>query len=96
VFRDQYRRASLGLRRGLSLAPAATDDLAAVDTRDAVVRLLLELEPRQRAAVVLTAFLDYTAEEAGGMLGLRASSVRSLTTRARAQLKHEVEDPDEQ
>jgi RNA polymerase sigma-70 factor (ECF subfamily) len=96
VFRDQYRRASLGLRRGLSLAPAATDDLAAVDTRDAVVRLLLELEPRQRAAVVLTALLDYTAEEAGGMLGLRASSVRSLTTRARAQLKHEVEDPDEQ
>jgi hypothetical protein len=30
VFRGRYRRASLGLRRALSLAPAATDDLAGV------------------------------------------------------------------
>jgi RNA polymerase sigma-70 factor, ECF subfamily len=90
VFRSRYRRASLGLRRTLFLAPAATDDLAAVETQDAVVRLLLGLDPRQRAAVVLTAILDYSAEEAGRMLGLRASSVRSLTTRARARMKHEV------
>ena len=90
VFRSRYRRASLGLRRALFLAPAATDDLAAVETHDAVVRLLRGLDPRQRAAVLLTAILDYSAEEAGRMLGLRASSVRSLTTRARAQMKHEV------
>jgi RNA polymerase sigma-70 factor (ECF subfamily) len=90
VFRSRYRRASLGLRRALFLAPAATDDLAAVETHDAVVRLLLGLDPRQRAAILLTAILDYSAEEAGRMLGLRASSVRSLTTRARAQMKHEV------
>jgi RNA polymerase sigma-70 factor, ECF subfamily len=93
VFRSRYRRASLGLRRTLFLAPAATDDLAAVETHDAVVRLLLGLEPRQRAAVLLTAILDYSTEEAGRMLGLRASSVRSLTTRARARMKHEVGDP---
>jgi DNA-directed RNA polymerase specialized sigma24 family protein len=36
--------------------------------------------------------LDFSAEEAGQMLGLRPSSVRSLTTRARAQMKHEVVD----
>jgi RNA polymerase sigma-70 factor (ECF subfamily) len=95
VFRSRYRRASLGLRRALFLAPAATDDLAAVETHDAVVRLLLGLNPRQRAAVLLTAILDYSAEEAGQMLGLRASSVRSLTTRARARMKHEVVDPHE-
>jgi RNA polymerase sigma-70 factor (ECF subfamily) len=93
VFRSRYRRASLGLRRALSLAPAATDDLAAVENRDEVVRLLLGLDPRQRAAVLLTAILDYSAEEAGRMLGIRASSVRSLTTRARARMKHEVVDP---
>jgi DNA-directed RNA polymerase specialized sigma24 family protein len=83
----------LGLRRALFLAPVATDDLATVETHDAVVRLLLGLDPKQRAAVLLTAILDYSAEEAGQMLGLRASSVRSLTTRARAQMKHEVVDP---
>ena len=90
VFRSRYRRASLGLRRALFLAPAATDDLAAVETHDAVVRLLRGLDPRQRAAVLLTAILDYSAEEAGRMLDLRASSIRSLTTRARARMKHEV------
>jgi len=90
VFRSRYRRASLGLRRELLLAPAATDDLAAVETHDEVVRLLQGLDPKQRAAVLLTAILDYSAEEAGRMLGIRASSVRSLTTRARARMKDEA------
>lgn len=93
VFRSRWRRASLALRRELSLAPPATDDLAAVETHDEVVRLLQGLDRRQRAAVLLTTILDYSAEEAGRMLGLRASSVRSLTTRARARMKHEVVDP---
>jgi RNA polymerase sigma-70 factor (ECF subfamily) len=92
VFRNRFRRASLGVRRGLSFAPTETDDLAAVETRDELVRLLRPLDPRQRAAVLLTSILDYSAEEAGRMLGIRASSVRSLTTRARAQMKHEVVD----
>jgi RNA polymerase sigma factor (sigma-70 family) len=93
LFRSRYRRASLGFRRALLLAPRETDDLADVETRDHVVRLLRGLEPRERTAVLLTAILDYSAEEAGAMLGLRASSVRSLTTRARARMKHEVVDP---
>jgi DNA-directed RNA polymerase specialized sigma24 family protein len=94
VFRNRYRRASLAVRRALSLAPV-TDDLAAVETHDEVVRLLRTLSPPQRAAVLLTALLDYSAEDAGEMLGIRASSVRSLTTRARAQMKQEVVDPHE-
>ncbi len=93
VFRSRYRRLSLALRRALFLVPDAIDDLAAVETHDEVVRLLMELQPKQRAAVLLTSILDYSAEEAGRMLGLRASSVRSLTTRARARLKREVVDP---
>jgi RNA polymerase sigma-70 factor (ECF subfamily) len=93
VFHSRYRRASLAVRRSLFLAPKATDDLAAVDTHDAVVRLLRGLDPKQRAAVVLTAILDYPAEEAGQMLGIGASSVRSLTTRARAQMKLKVVKP---
>jgi RNA polymerase sigma-70 factor (ECF subfamily) len=94
VFRNRYRRASLAVRRALSLAPV-TDDLAAVETHDEVIRLLRTLSPPQRAAVLLTALLDYSAEDAGEMLGIKASSVRSLTTRARAQMKQEVVDPHE-
>jgi RNA polymerase sigma-70 factor (ECF subfamily) len=90
VFRNRFRRTSLALRRALSLAPNQTDDVAALETRDEVVRLLRELDPQQRAAVVLTAILDYSAEEAGALLRLRASSVRSLTSRARARMRHEV------
>jgi RNA polymerase sigma-70 factor, ECF subfamily len=90
VFRSRYRRASLGVRRAILLAPADSDDLASIETRDEVVRLMKELDPKQRAAVLLTAILDYSADEAGRMLGIRASSVRSLTTRARARMKHEV------
>jgi len=90
LFRSRYRRAVLAMRRELLIAPAASADLAAVETRDEVVRLLQRLDRRQRAAVVLTSILDYSAEEAGRMLGLRPSSVRSLTTRARARMKHEV------
>lgn len=93
VFRNRFRRASLGVRRALSLAPAETDDLAAVETRDELVRLLRELNPQQRAAVLLTSILDYSAEEAGRMLGIGPSSVRSLTTRARARMKDKVVDP---
>jgi RNA polymerase sigma-70 factor, ECF subfamily len=90
IFRNRYRRVSLGLRRALLLTPPASDDLAAVETHDEVVRLLRSLDHNQRAAVLLTAILDYSSEDAGRMLGLRASSVRSLTTRARAQLKEEA------
>jgi RNA polymerase sigma-70 factor (ECF subfamily) len=91
VFRDRYRRARLAVRRAFSLAPRAADEFADVETHDAVVRMIRGLDPKQRAAVVLTAILDYSAEEAGQILGIGASSVRSLTTRARAQMKHDVE-----
>jgi RNA polymerase sigma-70 factor, ECF subfamily len=92
VHRSRHRRTALAVRRAVSLAPPQADDLGAVETHDEVVRLLGTLGPRERAAVVLTAILDLRAEEAGRLLGLRASSVRSLTTRARARMKHEVMD----
>ena len=87
VYRSRYRRTALAVRRALTLAPAATDDLEKVDARDALLRLLQELDPHQRAAVVLTGILEFSAEEAGELLAMKPSSVRSLTTRARAQLR---------
>jgi RNA polymerase sigma-70 factor (ECF subfamily) len=90
VFRNRYRRALLAVQRTLTLKDAA-DDLAAVDTRDEVVRLLRGLTPRERAAIVLTSILDLTAEDAGRMLGIKASTIRVLSSRARAHLKNEVD-----
>jgi len=91
VFRNRYRRARLALQRTMSLRPSK-DDLANVDARDEVVRLLGTLAPRERAAIVLTTILDLPAEEAGRVLGIKASTVRALATRARAHMKDQVVD----
>jgi len=93
VFRNRYRRAALATRRSLSLAPQASDELAAVEDRDEVIRLLRPLPPRQRAAVVATSILDLSAEEAGRVLGMRPATVRALTSRARTRMKDEAVDP---
>jgi RNA polymerase sigma-70 factor (ECF subfamily) len=93
VFRNRYRRAALAIRRTILLSPKVTDDLAAVEARHEVIRLLRPLSPRERAAIVLTQILDLPADEAGRMLGIKASSVRALVARARAHIKDEVVDP---
>ena len=93
VFRSRYRRAALAVRRRLSLAPPAFDDLAAVEARDEVIRLLRPLPPRQRAAVLATSILDLSADEAGHLLGIRPATVRALASRARTRMKDEAVDP---
>ena len=89
VFRNRYRRAALGIRRTFSLTPSE-DAFATVEDRDVVVRALRGLTPDQRAAVVLTGYVGLTSEEAGKMLGMRASTVRTLATRARAALREKA------
>jgi DNA-directed RNA polymerase specialized sigma24 family protein len=49
LFRSRYRRAVLAVRRQMSFAPT-TDDLAVVEDRDEVVRLLRPLSPAERAS----------------------------------------------
>jgi RNA polymerase sigma-70 factor (ECF subfamily) len=86
VFRNRYRRAVLALKRTARAAP--TEDLYdTIDARDAVVRALRDLSADQRAAVVLTNYVGLTSEEAGRLLGMRASAVRTLATRARAAVR---------
>ena len=92
VFRSRYRRGALAVRRHLSLAPPASDDLAAVESRDEVIRLLRPLPPRQRAAVLATSILDLSADEAGHLLGMKPATVRALASRARARMKDEAVD----
>jgi RNA polymerase sigma-70 factor (ECF subfamily) len=93
VFRNRYRRAALAVRRSITLAPQSSDELAAVEDRDEVIRLLRPLPPRQRAAVVATSILDLSAEEAGRVLRMRSATVRALTSRARTRMKDEAVDP---
>ena len=85
-FRTSYGRALLAAKRTMRLVPA-DDAIAMIEERDAAVRALASLSPRQRAAVVLTDMLGFGSEEAGRMLGIRASTVRMHTSRAHALLK---------
>jgi RNA polymerase sigma-70 factor (ECF subfamily) len=92
VFRDRFRRAAIAIRRGFTRT-IADDELGAIEDRDEVVRMLRPLAPRQRAAVVATTILDMSADEAGRMLGMKGSTVRSLASRGRAQLKNLAKEP---
>ncbi|HJS26551.1 MAG TPA: sigma-70 family RNA polymerase sigma factor [Actinomycetota bacterium] len=89
VFRKRRRRATLALRRALSLAPDPVP-FAAIDEQQDVVAALAELSPRQRAALVLTDVLDYSSEEAGRALGVSAGTVRGLASRARQNIRRQV------
>lgn len=92
VFRNRYRRAALALRKTITLA-STEDALATVEDRDVVARALRDLTPDQRAAVVLTGYVGLTSEEAGKVLGMRAGTVRTLATRARAAIREKAGDP---
>jgi RNA polymerase sigma factor (sigma-70 family) len=90
-FRSRYRRASLAIRRRMALAPAV-DDLAAVEDRDEVVRMLRPLSPAERASIVLTTMFGYSSAEAGRLLGVKAATVRAHATRARAGARAGLEE----
>jgi RNA polymerase sigma factor (sigma-70 family) len=89
LFRNQYRRARVALARTVGLAEQ--DVFKPVEDRDAAARALGSLTPRQRAALVLTEALGYSGEEAGRLLGIKASTVWALTHQARAALRGTVE-----
>jgi RNA polymerase sigma-70 factor (ECF subfamily) len=90
VWRSRGRRTAVAIRRAVRVLPA-DDGIAEVESRDAVIRALAPLTPRQRAALVLTDLLGFTSEEAGSALGVRASTVRVLAARARTTLQEGME-----
>ncbi len=89
LVRSRYRRASLALRRTIGLVPR-NEDLAVVEDRVVVARALRALTPNQRAAVVLISMFGLPSEEAGRILDMKPSAVRTLAARARASMRHEV------
>jgi RNA polymerase sigma-70 factor, ECF subfamily len=89
--RSRYRRTMLALRRTVSLAPSV-DDLAAVEDRDEVVRVLRPLSPAERSSIVLTTMFGFSSEEAARILGVKSSTVRAHASRARAGARASMEE----
>jgi RNA polymerase sigma factor (sigma-70 family) len=89
VHRSRLRRAAAALRRMVHLLPR-DDELELVESKEAVVRALAPLSPRQRAAVVLMDVLGLTSEEAGRAMAVKASTVRVLVARGRETLRKEM------
>jgi DNA-directed RNA polymerase specialized sigma24 family protein len=81
------------VQRAIGLAPQQ-DVFELVEDRALVADALAWLTPRQRAALVLTEALGYSGEEAGRMLGIKASTVWALTHQARAALRTNAEGKD--
>ena len=89
AFRHRHRRAALAARKAVGLTPA-DDGIRRVEEQEAIVRVLAALSSKQRAAIILTNFLDFTAEEAGAFLGLSAGAVRTLASRGRSELRRQA------
>ena len=88
-WRSRLRRMAVAARKVVH-QPWRDDGIEGVEARDAVVRALANLPPRQRAAVVLVDVLDLTSERAGTVLGIRPVTVRVLAARARANLARQM------
>ena len=93
VFRSRLRRAAVAVRKAVRAMPP-DDQLAMVEGRDAAVRALASLTPRQRAAVVLTDVLGFTSEESAAALGVKAVTVRVLAARGRGALRKAMGEDD--
>jgi RNA polymerase sigma-70 factor (sigma-E family) len=102
---DGFRRQGR-LQRKLLLLRAETrppaDATAEVDLRDALMRLLLQLPPRQRAVLVLRYWEQLTETETAAVLGWPEGTVKSAAARGLRRLRgladgwHQMELPKEE
>ena len=86
-WRTRRRRPELPLLDPDGGGPAPGDGAAVVDLRDALVRALLTLPPRQRAVLVLRYFDDLPEAEVARALGCSVGTVKSAASRGLATLR---------
>jgi RNA polymerase sigma-70 factor, ECF subfamily len=86
LHRKRLRRAAVAIRHAIGPRPPR-DQLDEVESRDTVLRALATLSPRQRMSLVLMDLLDYSSEEAGRLMGVKATTVRVLVSQGRAVLR---------
>jgi RNA polymerase sigma factor (sigma-70 family) len=94
-YRSVYRRTRVAARRVLTPGRAAIDPFEVVAERESAVRSLLALTPRQREAIVITGIEGFGYRQAGAVLGIKESTVRSLVAQARSQFAKETDATDE-
>jgi RNA polymerase sigma-70 factor (sigma-E family) len=88
---DSWRR-QRAWRRRLPLlqtetATAVADGTREVDTRDALIRLLVQLPPRQRAVIVARYWEQLSEAETALVLGCSAGSVKAAASRGLQRLR---------
>ena len=86
LHRKRLRRAAVALRHAVLPRPPR-EDLDDVESRDVILRTQATLTPRQRMSLVLTDLLDYSSEDAGRLMGVKATTVRVLASQGRAALR---------
>ena len=84
--RMRARAARRAARRLVAFAPPP-DPFDEVNLREDVREMLLDLSPRQRAALVLLDMYGYGSKEAARIMGVRPSTVRALASQGRAVLR---------
>ncbi len=87
-------------RRETALPPgfdktAESSDPTAYAERDAAVRALLTLPPRQRAVLVLRYYEDYSEADIAEAMGCSTGTVKSQASRALRALRTLLGEPDE-
>jgi RNA polymerase sigma factor (sigma-70 family) len=85
-FRMRRRRAALAIRKMIPI-PESRDAFLDAEMRVEVRQLLLQITPRQRAALLLVDLLGYPSEQAARILRVRPSTVRALATKGRRSLR---------
>ena len=85
-FRMRARAARRATRRLVPIA-SSSDPFDDVDLKEDLRRMLLDLSPRQRAALVLLDLYGYGSEDAARIMGIRPSTVRALASQGRAVLR---------
>jgi RNA polymerase sigma-70 factor (sigma-E family) len=86
-WRRQRRRLARLPRLGGTDRGIVADGSIQVDQRDELFRLLLQLTPGQRAAIVLRYWEDLSEAEAAEVLGCSVGTVKSATSRGLARLR---------
>jgi RNA polymerase sigma-70 factor (sigma-E family) len=82
------RKGALRARLALIARPEAQpDQTTPVEQRDQLVRLLRDLPPRQRTAIVLRYWEDLTEAEAARLMGCTVGTVKAATSRGLQRLR---------
>jgi RNA polymerase sigma-70 factor (sigma-E family) len=95
--RGTWKRKLLPVLRAESVTIAGPDPAGEVDLRDALVRMLAQLPPRQRAVIVLRYWEQRSETETAALLGCSEGTVKSAASRGLQHLRElsALDDPTE-